>query len=227
MIFRQLFDGDSSTYTYIIADPQTKDAVIIDPVIEQVERDAEIVEQLQLKVLYLIETHVHADHITGGGILKQRLGGEFVAGVGTNLKCADQLIPDGGELTFGSLKIKALPTPGHTDGCTSWVMSDRVFTGDTLLIRGCGRTDFQQGSSEKLFESVRDGLFQLPDSTLVFPAHDYKGRTVSSIGEEKQWNPRLGLNTTKSEFESIMANLNLPKPKKIDQAVPGNLKCGV
>lgn len=227
MIFRQLFDESSSTYTYILGDDNSRQAIVVDPVLEQVDRDAQVLSELDLKVVYLVETHVHADHITGGGLLKQKLGGSFVAGAATKLICADILVPDGESITAGSLTLKALSTPGHTDGCTSWLAGDRVFTGDTLLIRGCGRTDFQQGSSKKLYESVHGKLFTLPGETFVYPAHDYKGRTVSTIDEEMRFNPRLKKGISPDEFSDIMENLNLPKPKKIDMAVPGNMKCGV
>lgn len=227
MLFRQLFDQGSSTYTYILADAASRKAVVIDPVLEQRQRDSQIIAELELQVLYLIETHVHADHITGGGLLKQHLGGQFVAGAGTKLSCADLLLEDTGVLTFGEHELKALATPGHTDGCTSWYTKGLVFTGDALLIRGCGRTDFQQGSSKKLYESVRNQLFTLPKETLVYPAHDYQGRTVSSIHEEICYNPRLKEGISESEFIKIMDTLDLPKPKKIDIAVPGNMRCGV
>lgn len=226
MIFRQLFDHQSSTYTYIIADPDTREAAIIDPVIGQHDRDVEIVQQMGLKILYLIETHIHADHITGSSRLKKSLGGEIVAGETTGLRCADLLLADEQTLQVGGLELKARLTPGHTDGCTCWVMKDRVFTGDTLLIRGCGRTDFQQGDAKKLFLSVREKLFQLSDSTLVFPGHDYKGRTCSTIGEEKRFNPRLNLKVSESEFVEIMDNLNLSQPLLIEKAVPANMRCG-
>lgn len=228
MIFRQLQDKESSTFTYLLADDSSPEklAIIIDPVIENYERDQRILKELGLMLLYSVETHIHADHITAGSLFKKDWKVKLVAGKSTNLSCADILLADNEVLEFGGLKLKALSTPGHTEGCTSYFIKDRVFTGDTLLIRGCGRTDFQGGSSEQLFKSVRERLFALPDSTLVFPGHDYKGNMNSSIGEEKAHNPRLALSISESEFVEIMANLNLPPPQKIEASVPRNQKCG-
>ncbi len=225
-IFRQHFETESSTYTYILADAKTNEAIIIDPVLETVDRDLKVLEELGLKLLYSFETHVHADHITGAEIIRKRTGAKTAIGKGSKVDCADILLEDGQELSFGSHKIRALSTPGHTDSCTSYVVGTRVFTGDTLLIRGTGRTDFQQGNSEKMFESVRNKLFTLPSDTLVYPAHDYKGMTCSSIGEEIKFNPRLGMSKTKEEFVEIMRNLKLADPKRIQEAVPANMQCG-
>lgn len=226
LILRQQFDYDSWTYTYLLIDPETKEAVQIDSVKEQVDRDLTIIEQLGIKVKYLLETHVHADHITGASDLRDKIGAEVIYGAGAKVPCADIDLADGETVQFGKYTIKALSTPGHTDGCTSYVVENMVFTGDTLLIQGCGRTDFQQGSSDALYASVNEKLFTLPDETLVYPAHDYKGRSVSTIAEEKAFNPRLGQGKTKEEYIEIMANLNLAKPKKIDASVPANMKCG-
>ncbi|MBT6613296.1 MAG: MBL fold metallo-hydrolase, partial [Deltaproteobacteria bacterium] len=170
--------------------------------------------------------HVHADHITGAHDLREKTGAEVVYGAEAKVPCSDIDIADNETLQFGKYTIRALSTPGHTDGCTSYLIENMVFTGDTLMIQGCGRTDFQQGSPAAMYENVHQKLFTLPDMTQVYPAHDYKGRSVSSIGEEKKFNPRLGMGKTKEEFKEIMDNLNLAKPKKIDVAVPANMKCG-
>ena len=232
IIFRQLFDtSGSSTYTYVLGDPVSKEAVLIDPVKEMVERDLAVVNDLGLTLAYAINTHCHADHITGSGDLKKALPGLKSVIAKSSGARADVHIEHGDVVSFGDasnpINLEVRATPGHTDGCVSYVCDDMVFTGDALLIRGCGRTDFQGGSSEKLFDSVREQLFKLPDDTRVFPAHDYKGRTMSTVGEEKALNPRLGMHKTKEEFVEIMRNLNLPYPKKIDAALPANLKCGI
>ncbi len=226
LIMRQQFDYDTWTYTYLLIDTDSNEAVQIDSVKEQVERDLEIFDNLGAKIKYLLETHVHADHITGAHDLREKTGAEIVYGATAEVPCADISIADNATLQFGKYMIHAISTPGHTDGCTSYLIENMVFTGDTLLIRGCGRTDFQQGSSEDLYDNVLKKLFSLPDMTHVYPAHDYKGRSVSSIGEEKKFNPRLGIGKTKEQFKKIMDDLNLAKPKKIDIAVPANMKCG-
>jgi len=229
VIFRQLFDPESSTYTYLLADEGTRQAVLIDPVRDQVERDEQLLRELDLKLAYTLETHVHADHIAGSGVLRQRLGSTSVMSARAGASCADRLVETGDLIEVGDLVIEARLTPGHTSGCVSYVVpqAKRVFTGDTLLIRGCGRTDFQQGSAETLYDSVHQQLFTLPDDFAVYPGHDYKGRTSSTIGEEKKHNPRLGGGKSKEEFARIMANLKLAHPKKIDVAVPANLECGL
>lgn len=232
IIFRQLFDtSGSSTYTYLLGCPITKEAVLIDPVKEMVERDLAVVEGLGLTLKYAINTHCHADHITGSGDLKKKLPElKSVISKASGAR-ADMHIEHGDIISFGAqgnpINLEVRATPGHTDGCVSYVCDNMVFTGDALLIRGCGRTDFQQGSSDKLFDSVRNQLFVLPDETLVYPAHDYKGRTMSTIGEEKALNPRLGMAKSKEEFVEIMTNLKLDYPKRIDEALPANLKCGM
>lgn len=227
LVFRQLFESESSTYTYILADSVTKEAIIIDPVKETLERDMSLLEEMHLKLKYILETHVHADHITSAGTLKEKTKAKIVLGVGTGLETADVLLEDNETLSFGSHKIKAIRTPGHTNGCTSYYIDGYVFTGDALLIRGCGRTDFQEGSAETLYKSVKGRLFLLPKDTLVYPGHDYQGRTCSSIAEEMQSNPRLRISVSEGDFIEIMNNLKLEKPKKIDVAVPANLKHGL
>jgi glyoxylase-like metal-dependent hydrolase (beta-lactamase superfamily II) len=226
MIFRQLYDQETSTYTYLLADEDTKEAIIIDSVIEQVERDKKLINELGLKLKYILETHVHADHITGAASLKTYFpDAQTVVHSEGGAECADIHSTDGMELKFGNQSIKVLSTPGHTNGCVSYYTNGMVFTGDALLIRGCGRTDFQQGDPSKLYDSITQKIFTLPDNTIVYPGHDYKGLTASSVWEEKTFNPRLS-NKTKEEFVLIMNNLDLPYPKKIQESVPANLKCG-
>jgi sulfur dioxygenase len=227
MIFRQLFDFDSSTYTYILGDSKTLEGVIIDSVLGNVDRDLQIIKDLGMKLLWILDTHVHADHITGAYQLREKTGARIGLGKGANVNCADQLFDEEEHVTFGSHRLKVVATPGHTNGCTTFYLDQyAVFTGDTLLIRGCGRTDFQEGSSEKLFANIREKLFILPDEVLVYPAHDYQGRTCSSIGEEKKFNPRLKLSNTREQFIEIMKNLKLDEPKNIHKAVPANVNCG-
>jgi sulfur dioxygenase len=227
LLFFQLFEKESSTYTYLLADSATKEAVIIDPVLETLERDLLLIEELGLKLSYILETHVHADHITSAGEIRRKTGAKIAVNSAYGLTCADRGLTDGDTISFGRHQLKVIHTPGHTKGCTSYHLGDRVFTGDALLVRGCGRTDFQGGSSETLFHSVREKLFTLPDETEVYPAHDYKGFTKTTIGAEKKFNPRLNLSLGQTEFLTIMANLKLQYPKKIDEAVPANLLCGV
>jgi len=224
--FRQMFDYDTWTYTYLLYDLTSLEGVLIDSVKEQVERDINQITKLGIKLKYNLETHIHADHITGADDIRQKTGVEVVYGAGAAVPCSDINMKNGDELKFGEFKVKALSTPGHTDGCTSYYVEGMVFTGDALLIGGCGRTDFQQGSADTLYESVNQKLFTLPDDTLHYPAHDYKGLQVSSIGEEKKYNLRLGGGKSKPEFIEIMNNLNLAKPKRIDVSVPANMKCG-
>ena len=229
MLFRQLFDPESSTYTYLLADAATREAVIIDPVRDQVERDAQLIEELGLHLLYVLDTHVHADHVTAAGVLRRRFGAKTVASVRGGPGCADLLVDDGAELRFGSHRIEVRATPGHTDGCVTYVTGDHTmaFTGDALLIRGCGRTDFQQGDARQLYASVHGKILSLPDDTLLYPGHDYKGRTVTSVAEEKAHNPRLGGGKSEAEFVAIMDGLKLANPKKIAEALPANLRCGL
>ncbi len=224
--FHQLLDYESNTYTYVLADPKSLAALIIDPVIENFQRDFDLLEASNYKLLYILDTHVHADHITGAAKLREKTGAKTVISAGAKVACVDISLNDGDKLKVGDLEIVGRQTPGHTDSCMSYMIPGAVFTGDTLLVRGCGRTDFQQGSSERLWKSVRDVLFALPDETIVFPAHDYKGFCPSTIGLEKKWNPRLGLHKTREEFYKIMSELKLDQPKKIQVAVPANLLCG-
>jgi glyoxylase-like metal-dependent hydrolase (beta-lactamase superfamily II) len=185
-----------------------------------------LIEQLGLKLKYILDTHVHADHVTGSGLLRDRTNAQVVVGKAAQVECANIGISDGETVAFGEFEIKALSTPGHTNGCTSYYVEGMVFTGDALLIRGNGRTDFQQGSSEKLYESVTKKLYTLSDDTLVYPAHDYKGMMVSSIDEEKKYNLRINARVTKDEFVKTMGELKLANPKKIHEAVPANMVCG-
>jgi sulfur dioxygenase len=225
-IFYQLFESESSTYTYLIGDPATKEAALIDPVLETVDRDLKLIEELGLHLKYILDTHVHADHITGAGEIRKRTGAQSGVSEAAHLECVDIHLKDGQGLFLGDKKIKALATPGHTNSCMSFVFAGRVFTGDALLIRGTGRTDFQQGSADKLFDSVHQKLFTLPKDTQIYPAHDYRGQTASTIELEEKFNPRLGSGKTKSDFIKIMSELKLAYPKKIDVAVPANLACG-
>lgn len=226
MIFRQLFDKESSTYTYLLGDEATGEAGLVDPVIENVDRDLRLVQELGLKLTVVLDTHVHADHVTGAGTLRERTGARTHFSVRGGPACADVLLADGAFVSVGDLKLHALATPGHTDSCMCYVAGDRVFTGDTLLVRGCGRTDFQEGDSAMLWRSVHEKLFTLPDATYVYPAHDYRGQTCSTIGEEKRLNPRLGAAMTVEGFVELMKNLHLPRPAKFDEAVPANQACG-
>lgn len=228
MGFKQLFEVDTCTFTYLIWDDETKDAILVDPMDKMVERDLQEVEDLGLKLIYGLNTHCHADHITGTGLLKQRIPGfKSVISEASGAK-GDVLVKDGDKISYGSHHVVVASTPGHTDGCVSFIADDKSFvlTGDALFIRGCGRTDFQQGSASSLYDSVHDKLFVLPDACVVYPGHDYNGKTSSTIGEERSENPRLGSTITKKEFEDIMAHLDLAKPRYIDVALPANLGDG-
>jgi sulfur dioxygenase len=227
MIFRQLFEPASSTYTYLLADPDTREAILVDPVVEEVETYARVLDELGLKLVYTLETHVHADHVTAGATLRKRFGSRTVVQASAGAECADVFVQDGDHVRVGKIDLEVRETPGHTNGCVAYVGEDRVFTGDALLIGGCGRTDFQQGDPGRLYDSIHTKLFTLPPDTLVFPGHDYKGRTVSSIKEEMATNARLGGGKTKEQFVEIMRNLSLAYPKQIDRAVPANQRCGV
>jgi sulfur dioxygenase len=224
-LFYQMFEQESSTYTYLLADQDTKEAVLIDPVLETIERDLKLIEELNLKLLYVLDTHIHADHITGADLIRKRTGVKTCVSKNAGVSCADILLEDGQEIKFGKHTITALATPGHTDSCITYKVGDMLFTGDTLLIRGNGRTDFQQGSSEKLYDSIQR-LFNLNGEYVVYPAHDYKGQTKTTIELEKKYNPRIGSGRSKAEFVKIMSELKLDNPKKIMEAVSANMVCG-
>jgi len=226
MIFRQLFDSVSGTYTYLLASRRGGEALIIDPVLDKVGRYLQLVKELDLQLIKAVDTHVHADHITGLGALRDRTQCITVMGEHSNVDVVSMRVAEGDKLTIEGLSLDVLYTPGHTDDSYSFLMGDRVFTGDTLLIRGTGRTDFQNGSARTQYESLFGKLLRLPDDTLVYPAHDYKGDTVSTIGEEKAHNPRLQVKSV-DEYVELMNSLNLPNPKMMDVAVPANLRVGL
>ncbi len=225
MIFRQFFDQVSSTYTYLLASRAGGEALLIDPVKENTAQYLQLLEQLNLKLVIAVDTHTHADHVTALGALREATTCATLMGEQSRAECVSARFHDGERLRLDGLVLQALYTPGHTDESYSLVMNDRVFTGDVLLIRGTGRTDFQNGNPQDSWDSIVHKLFRLPDETLVYPAHDYRGWTTSSIGEEKAWNPRLQVKTA-AEYAAIMNQLNLPDPKMMDVAVPANLRCG-
>ncbi|TVQ94835.1 MAG: MBL fold metallo-hydrolase [Deltaproteobacteria bacterium] len=227
MIFKQLVEPVSSTYTYLLACEETGRAVLIDPVLPTWQRDVYLLQDLGLTLAFTVDTHIHADHLTSARKLKRELGSQIAHPAFDNLPCADHGIDEGTPLIVGSLRIDPLFTPGHTDGHHAYRLGDRVFTGDALLIDGCGRTDFQNGDAPTLYRSVHDKLFTLPEDTLVYPAHDYKDRRVSTIAQEMARNPRLGADRPLDEFVEIMAGLKLNYPTFIDYAVPGNRACGL
>jgi sulfur dioxygenase len=226
MLFRQLFDQTSGTYSYLLASRRGGEALIIDPVLEKVDRYLQLVRELDLKLVKAVDTHMHADHITGLGALRDKTRCTTVMGEQTKADVVSIRLTDGDKLTIEGLALDVLYTPGHTDDSYSFAMPDRVFTGDTLLIRGTGRTDFQNGDPRAQYESIFGRLLKLPESTLVYPAHDYKGDTVSTIGEEKVYNPRLQVKSV-DEYVELMNNLKLSNPKMMDVAVPANMKVGL
>jgi len=228
LIFRQLFDPQSSTYTYLLGDSAAGEAILIDPVFEQAARDAALVMELGLTLVATLDSHVHADHVTGSWLLARRLDSKINISSASGAEGADVYIEEGDRVDFGKRYVTARATPGHTDGCMSFVLDDEsmAFTGDALLIRGCGRTDFQQGSPHKLFQSIRGKIFCLPGDCLLYPGHDYRGLTVSSVAEEREFNPRLGGDIGEADFAGYMDNLGLAHPKQIDVAVPANQVCG-
>src|SRR6266705_3233596 len=226
MIFRQLYDGVSGTYTYLIASRRGGEALIIDPVIEKVERYLQLVKELDLRLVKAADTHMHADHITGLGALRDRTRCITVMGEQSKVDVVSMRVADGDRLQIEGVSLDVLYTPGHTDDSYSFVMNDRVFTGDTLLIRGTGRTDFQNGDAHAQYDSIFNRLLKLPEETLVYPAHDYKGDSVSTIGEEKAFNPRLQVKSI-DQYVELMNSLNLPNPKMMDVAVPANMRVGL
>lgn len=228
MIFRQLFDTTSSTYTYLLGDEVTREAVMVDPVFEKHARDVALVRELKLKLTHIIETHCHADHVTGAWLLRETLGAKIAVSDRVGAENVDLTLKHGDRISFGAHHLEVRSTPGHTDGCITLVTEDssKAFTGDALLIRGAGRTDFQQGSAAILFKSIREQIFSLPDDCALYPAHDYAGRTSSSVAEEKEHNPRVGGRANEGDFVGYMENLGLPHPKKLDIAVPANMVAG-
>jgi sulfur dioxygenase len=225
MLFRQLFDAASGTYTYLLASRRGGEALIIDPVLEKVDRYLKLIEELELRLVKAVDTHLHADHVTGLGALRDRTRCITVMGEQSKVDVVSMRVSEGEALRIEGVSLEVMYTPGHTDDSYSFLLADRVFTGDTLLIRGTGRTDFQNGDARAQFESLRR-LLRLPDETLVYPAHDYKGDTVSTIGEERRYNPRLQVGSI-DEYAELMANLHLPNPKMMDVAVPANMRQGL
>ena len=226
MIFRQLFDSTSATYTYLLASRQGGEALIIDPVLEKVDRYLQLVRELDLKLVKAVDTHLHADHVTGLGALRDRTHCITVMGEQTHADVVSMRVAEGDRIEIEGLRLDVIYTPGHTDDSYSYLLADRVFTGDTLLIRGTGRTDFQNGDARAQYDSIFNKLLKLPDEMLVYPAHDYKGDTVSTIGEEKLFNPRLKVKSI-DEYVALMANLKLANPKMMDVAVPANMHVGL
>ena len=228
LIFRQLFDTTSSTYTYLLGSSASREALLIDPVFEQARRDAALIDELGLDLRWTLETHVHADHITGAWLLKQRFGSCIALSEASGASGADRLLHHGDRVTFGRRFLEVRSTPGHTNGCVTYVLDGEsmAFTGDCLLIRGSGRTDFQQGNSGMLYRSVHARIFSLPETCLLYPAHDYRGLTATSVAEEKKLNPRLGGEADEGDYVGCMRALDLPHPKKLAEAVPANLRCG-
>jgi sulfur dioxygenase len=226
MLFRQLFDRESSTYTYLIADRTSAEALLVDPVLEQVERDLQLLKELGLTLRYSLETHVHADHITSASQLREATGCVSVVPAQAQVNCADRFIQHNEMLHLGAVEVQAIATPGHTDSHMAYLVNGtHLLTGDALFIRGCGRTDFQSGDAGTLFDSVTQRLLTLPDSTSIYPGHDYHGQTVSSVEEEKRWNPRF-VGRSRDEFIQFMNALNLPNPQKMMEALPANELCG-
>ncbi len=228
LVFRQLFDPQSSTYSYLLGDRATGEAILIDPVFEQAARDAALIRELGLTLTATLDTHVHADHVTAAWLLKRRLGSRIAISRAGGAGGADVRLADGDRVAFGRRHVTALATPGHTDGCMSFVLDDQTmaFTGDALLIRGCGRTDFQQGSAHRLYQSIKTRIFTLPGDCLLWPGHDYRGLTVTSVAEEQAHNPRLGGTISETDFAGYMKHLGLPHPRQIDVALPANMVCG-
>lgn len=226
MIFKQFFEPETSTYTYLIGCETTKKAVLIDSVASEVPLYITALKDKNLTLVYTLETHVHADHITAADTLRTMFGSKSVVHRDAGAMCGDLLVTDGIHLHIGELDFTVLYTPGHTSGCVSYLLQDRVFTGDALLIGGCGRTDFQNGDAGKLYDSIHEKIFSLPDETIIYPGHDYNGNTSSTVGQEKLHNKRLGGNRSREDFKTLMSELKLSYPKKIDEALPANQACG-
>jgi len=228
VIFRQLFDSVSSTYTYLLADEKTREAVLIDPVFEQHARDVSLLRELGLKLVCTLDTHCHADHVTGAWLMKHALGSAIGLSPLYGASNVDLPLSHGTVVRFGGESLEVRAVPGHTDGCVAFVTADkkRVFTGDALLVRGAGRTDFQQGDPHRLFKSIHEQLFSLPDDCTLYPGHDYEGRTSSTIGEERAHNPRIGGGAREEDFVGYMKNLGLPHPKQLAVALPANMRAG-
>lgn len=228
LVFRQLFDQESSTYTYLLGDSASGEAVIVDAVFEQTRRDVALLKELGLTLKCVLDTHCHADHVTSAWLLRQRTGAEIGVSAQSGVEGATRYLSQGDRVAFGRRYLEVRETPGHTAGCLTYVLDDEsmAFTGDALLIRGCGRTDFQQGDPRQLYRSIHTQVFSLPEDTRLYPAHDYSGLTVTSVGEEKRFNPRLGGEISEGDFAGYMNNLGLAHPKKLDIAVPANLKSG-
>jgi sulfur dioxygenase len=225
-LFRQLFDSESSTYTYLVAAPQTQNTILVDPLLNQVDRDLQTLAELGLTLRYCLETHIHADHITGAGKLREITGCQIIVPQGAAVLGANRFLADREVLQFDGVRIEAIATPGHTDSHLAYLVNGtHLLTGDALFIQGCGRTDFQGGDAGLLFDAVTQRLFTLPDQTLVYPGHDYQGRTVSTIGDEKRHNPRF-VGRDRDQFITLMATLNLPYPKNMNIALPANEQCG-
>lgn len=223
---KQLFDHETWTYTYLLWDESTKDCIIIDPVIDQINRDSSLLNKLKLKLLYIFETHVHADHITAASSLKKITNAKICYGSKAGVEGADILLEDGDKINFGNHEITAIHTPGHTSGCVSFYIQGSIFTGDTLFIGGTGRTDFQEGSCDSIYNSIKNKIFTYPNDTIVYPCHNYNGFLNSTIGYEKEFNPNVGDKISKEVFIENERKKKRPYPKKIDIAVPANLKCG-
>ena len=228
LVFRQLFDPQSSTYTYLLGDAVSGEALLIDPVFEHARRDLALLRELGLRAVATLDTHVHADHVTGAALLRAACSSRVLLSEASGATNADRLLRHGDRVSFGGRHVGVRATPGHTSGCLTYVLDDEsmAFTGDSLLIRGCGRTDFQQGSPERLYRSVHEQILSLPPACLLYPGHDYRGLTVTSVAEERRYNPRLGGDVDEADFAGYMRNLGLPHPKLMDIAVPANLRCG-
>lgn len=232
MTVRALFDPESSTFTYLVFDPASRRAALVDPVLERVERDLALVRDLGLTLTHALDTHIHADHVTAAGVLRERTGCETGRAAAYGPGCADLALRGGDTLSLGAVSLEVRNTPGHTPGCLSFVVRtgeqiEGVLTGDALFVRGTGRTDFQGGSAHALYQSIHTQLFSLPDDTVVYPGHDYRGHQVTTIGEEKRLNPRIAEGKSEAEFVQVMSELALPPPKRIEQAVPANQRCGL